>query len=47
MFLTTKAGEVWIIESEDPADDLVGSTVVAEGTLVGIDRLRADWIGQP
>lgn len=46
MFLTTKDDGVWIVESEDSADDLVGSTVVVEGTIVGIDRLRADWIGR-
>ena len=45
MILTTNDGQVWIIESDDPTDDLVGSTTVVEGTIVGIDRLRADWIG--
>ena len=45
MILTTNDGQVWIVESDDPTDDLVGSTTVVEGTIVGIDRLRADWIG--
>jgi hypothetical protein len=45
MILTTKADEVWIVESEVPADNLVGCTIVVEGTIAGIDRLRADWIG--
>ena len=46
MILTTKADEVWIVESDVPADALVGSTVVVEGTIAGIDRLRADWVGK-
>lgn len=45
MILTTNDGQVWIVESDDPTEDLVGSTIVVEGTIVGIDRLRADWIG--
>jgi hypothetical protein len=45
MFLTTKDDGVWIVESDDSADELVGSTVVVEGTIAGADRLRADWIG--
>ena len=45
MLLTTNDGQVWIVESDDPTEDLVGSTIVVEGTIVGIDRLRADWIG--
>ena len=45
LILTTKADEVWIVESEDTLDDLIGSAVIVEGTLAGIDRLRADWIG--
>ena len=47
MMLTTKNDEVWIVESEEAADDLIGSTVVVEGVVAGIDRLRADWIGRP
>jgi hypothetical protein len=45
MMLTTKADEIWIVESEMPADNLVGSTIVVEGTIAGIDRLHADWMG--
>ena len=45
LILTTKADEVWIVESEDTPDDLVGSAVIVESTLAGTDRLRADWIG--
>lgn len=45
LILTTKKDELWVIESDDSADHLVGSTVIVEGTVAGIDRLRADWIG--
>jgi len=42
MLLTTKDCEVWVIESDDPSDEFVGATVVVEGTVVGIDRLRRE-----
>lgn len=45
MILTTKADEVWIVESEEVADDFIGSNVIIEGIVAGMDRLRADWIG--
>ena len=45
MILTTNDDEVWIIESEEPVDGLVGTDVIVDGTLVGRDRLKADWIG--
>lgn len=45
MILTTKSDEVWIVESEEVADDLIGSNVTVEGVVAGMDRLRADWIG--
>ena len=45
MILTTKSGEVWIVESEEVTDDLIGSNVTVEGVVTGLDRLHADWIG--
>ena len=45
MILTTKSDEVWIVESEEVTDDLIGSNVTVEGVVTGLDRLRADWIG--
>jgi len=45
MILTTNDDEVWIVESEEPAGDLIGATVVVEGVIAGAYRLRADWIG--
>lgn len=45
LILTTKSDEVWIVESEEVTDDLIGSNVTVEGVVAGMDRLRADWIG--
>ncbi len=45
MILTTKSDEVWIVESEEVTDDLIGSNVIVEGVVAGMDRLRADWLG--
>lgn len=45
LILTTKDDQLWIVESEHNADDLVGSAVIIDGIVAGIDRLRADWIG--
>lgn len=47
MILTTKSDEVWIVESDEVTDDLIGSNVIVEGDVTGMDRLRADWIGRP
>ena len=46
LLLTTKDDMRWIVDSEHSADDLVGSTVIVDGTVTGLDRLRADWIGE-
>lgn len=35
----------WIIESDEPFDAFIGEKVTVEGNIVGLDRLRADWIG--
>ncbi|WP_265557418.1 DUF5818 domain-containing protein [Qipengyuania sp. YIM B01966] len=45
MFLTTTDEVVWIIESEEPECEFVGSAVIVEGVVTSRDRLRADWIG--
>ena len=45
LILTTKDDQLWIVESEHNADDLVGSAVIIDGIVAGMDRLRADWIG--
>lgn len=43
--LTTSDDQFWVIDNEYPVDDLVGAPVIVEGIAIGIDRLRADWIG--
>lgn len=45
MILTTKDNNVWIVESRDPVSQLPGSTVIVDGVIDGVDRLKADWIG--
>ena len=37
---------MWIVESEETADDLIGSAVIIDGIVTGMDRLRDDWIGK-
>ena len=37
MILTTKSDEVWIVESEEVTDDLIGSNVTVEGVVAGMD----------
>lgn len=44
--ITTDAGDLWVLESDDVDPDLAGRRVTAEGTATGFDRLRVDWIGE-
>lgn len=43
--LSGKDDGMWVIDADGPMDQLVGENVIAEGTIVGLDRLKADWIG--
>ena len=43
--ITAGDGTVWVLEYEDAIDSLLGQIVAVEGTVVGFDRLKADWIG--
>ena len=45
LILTTEINEVWVIEYDEPCDELIDSTVIVDGAMSGIYRLRADWIG--
>ena len=47
LILTTNQNEIWILEHDESADELVGSKVMVEGVVIGFDRLRVDWIGAP
>ena len=45
VILTTTTNEISIVDSEKLGDNLIGSKVIVEGAISGMDRLRADWIG--
>lgn len=36
---------MWVIDADGPMDHSVGEKVIAEGTIVGLDRVKADWVG--
>ena len=43
--LVTAAGDHWILEDFEPSNDNIGVEVTAEGVVVGLDRLRVEWLG--
>jgi Protein of unknown function (DUF5818) len=43
--IITDAGDLWVLEQDDPVSSLLGRQVIAEGVLSGFDRMRVDWIG--
>ena len=45
LVIVTGAGDRWVIDNEDIEPDLIGRQVVAEGAVIGLDRLKVDWIG--
>lgn len=45
LILTTNEDKIWILERDESGNDLVGSKVIVEGVVSGLDRLRIDWIG--
>ncbi len=46
LILTTDDGEIWVIDTDDEVEDLLGNRVVVEGSAAGLDRLKTDWIGK-
>jgi hypothetical protein len=45
-YLLIKAsGGIWLLEADLPFDEFIGKDVTVEGAVVGLDRLRIDWIG--
>lgn len=46
LILTTNDSELWVIEPDDDVTQLIGRRVTAEGTPAGLDRLKADWVGE-
>lgn len=43
--VVTDAGDLWVLEDVEPSNDDFGSEVIAEGTVIGLDRLRVEWLG--
>lgn len=43
--IVTDAGDHWVLEDIEPSNDAFGSEVTAEGVVVGLDRLRVEWLG--
>lgn len=46
LVIITGASDRWVVEDEVIEPELIGRLVVAEGTAVGLDRLKVDWIGE-
>ena len=46
MAIITDAGDHWVLEDFEPSNDDIGFDVTAEGVIVGLDRLRVEWLGQ-
>ena len=46
LVVVTGAGDHWVIENQDIELELIGRQVVAEGAVVGLDRLKVDWLGE-
>ena len=44
--IVTDAGDHWVLEDVDPEHDHFGNEVTAEGEVIGLDRLRVDWLGE-
>lgn len=44
--IVTDAGDHWVLEGYEPSNDDFGFEVTAEGIVVGLDRLRVEWLGQ-
>jgi hypothetical protein len=44
--LVTDDGDHWVLEDFDPGHDDLGFEVTAEGVVVGLDRLRVEWLGR-
>lgn len=46
LLLTTSDEHIWIIETLDVDQSLVGKNVIVDGIPMAADRIQADWIGQ-
>ena len=46
LLLTTSYEHIWIVETLDVDQSLVGKNVIVDGSPTTADRIQADWIGQ-
>ena len=46
LLLTTSDEDIWIVETLDVDQSLVGKNVIVDGIPTAADRIQADWIGQ-
>ena len=44
--ILTDAGDLWVLDRDEFDNGLIGRHVVAEGVLIGFDRLQVDWLGE-
>lgn len=44
--IVTAAGDHRVLEDYAPRGDQTGSDVTVEGVVVGLDRLRVEWLGE-
>lgn len=43
--LTMDDNDFWIIDTDDDVARFLGRRVIVEGAVAGLDRLKAEWIG--
>jgi hypothetical protein len=43
--LTTGDGLVWVLETDAIEDGSSGEQVTVEGVVIGLDKLKVDWVG--
>jgi hypothetical protein len=46
LLLTSSYEHIWIVETLDVDQSLVGKNVIVDGSPTTADRIQADWIGQ-
>ena len=44
--IVTDAGDHWVLEGCELSNADFGFEVTAEGIVIGLDRLRVEWLGQ-
>jgi hypothetical protein len=45
IILTTADGSVWALVAEEIQDRAAGEQVTVEGVVIGMDKLKVDWVG--